>query len=164
MKAYQKDLKADALIKTAGAIAILAGALVLLSFADTERLVEASIALSLIAGVLMLGVSKLLDAANKGKELNNALTIFSKGLSKTMKDLGKAVKIKAMGSAVKDFATSIALIAGSIIALGIMWDKNPAAFSMALKTVGGIAGVLVGFIALIAIGSKLGDVKSIMSI
>ena len=164
LKAYQKDLKADALIKTAGAIAILAGALVLLSFADTERLVEASIALSLIAGVLMLGVSKLLDAANKGKELNNALTIFSKGLSKTMKDLGKAVKIKAMGSAVKDFATSIALIAGSIIALGIMWDKNPAAFSMALKTVGGIAGVLVGFIALIAIGSKLGDGKSIMSI
>ena len=164
LEAYQKDLKADALIKTAGAIAILAGALVLLSFADTERLIEASIALSLIAGVLMLGISKLLDASNKGKKLNNALTIFSKGLSKTMTDLGKAVKIKAISGAVKDFATSIALIAASIIALGIMWDKNPAAFSMALKTVGGIAAVLIGFIALMAIGSKLEDGKSMKSI
>ena len=165
LEAYQKDLKADALIKTAGAIAILAGALVLLSFADTERLLSASIALSLIAGVLMLGVSKLLDATNKGKELNNALTIFSKGLSKTMNDLGKAVKIKAIGRAVKDFATSIAVIAASIIALGIMWDKNPAAFSMALKTVGGIAAVLIGFIALMAIVSKkLKDGKSMKSI
>ncbi len=165
LEAYQKDLKADALIKTAGAIAILAGALVLLSFADTERLLSASIALSLIAGVLMLGVSKLLDATNKGKELNNALTIFSKGLSKTMNDLGKAVKIKAIGRAVKDFATSIAVIAASIIALGIMWDKNPAAFSMALKTVGGIAAVLIGFIALMAMASKkLKDGKSMKSI
>lgn len=60
-------MKASALIKTAGAIAILAGALVLLSFADTERLFTAAIALSLIAGVLMFGVSKLLDATNKGK-------------------------------------------------------------------------------------------------
>lgn len=164
LEAYQKDLKADALIKTAGAIAILAGALVLLSFADTDRLLEASIALSLIAGVLMLGVSKLLDATNKGKELNNALTILSKGLSKAMKDLEKAVKIKAIGSAVKDFAISIAVIAASIIALGVMWDKNPAAFSMALKTVGGIAAVLIGFIALMGIGSKLGDGKSMKSI
>ena len=164
LEAYQKDLKADALIKTAGAIAILAGALVLLSFADTERLIEASIALSLIAGVLMLGISKLLDVSNKGKELNNALTIFSKGLSKTMTDLGKAVKIKAIGSAVKDFAISMALIAGSIIALGIMWDKNPTALSKALKTVGGIAAVLTGFIVLITIASKLGDGKSMKSI
>jgi hypothetical protein len=164
LEAYQKDLKADALIKTAGAIAILAGALVLLSFADTDRLLEASIALSLIAGVLTLGVSKLLDATNKGKELNNALTIFSKGLSKTMTDLGKAVKIKAISGAVKDFAISIAIIAASIIALGIMWDKNPAAFSMALITVGEIAAVLIGFIALMAIGSKLGNGRGMKSI
>lgn len=165
--AYQKDLKADALIKTAGAIAILAGALALLSFADTDGLIEASIALSLIAGVLMLGVSKLLDAANKGKELNNALTIFSKGLSKTMTDLGKAVKIKAIGRAVKDFATSIAVIAASIIALGIMWDKNPAAFSMALKTVGGIGLALVAIGILAVVASKVmkkEDIKELISI
>ena len=162
--AYQKDLKASALIKTAGAIAILAGALALLSFADTERLFTAAIALSLIAGVLMLGISKLLDATNKGKELNTALTIFSKGLSKAMGDFGKAMKIKAIGVAVKNFATSIAIIAASIIALGIMWDKNPTAFSAALKTVGGIAAVLTAIIALMVIGSKLGDGKGMKSI
>lgn len=164
LEAYQRDLKADALIKTAGGIAILAGALVLLSFADTKRLIGASIALSLIAGVLMFGVSKLLNTANKGEELNNALTIFSEGLSGAMTDLGKAVKIKAIGGAVKDFAKSIAVIAASIIALGIMWDKNPAAFSMALKTVGGIAAVLIGFIALMAVGSKLGNGRNMKSI
>lgn len=165
--AYQKDLKADALIKTAGAIAILAGALVLLSFADTERLLSASIALSLIAGVLMLGVSKLLDAVNKGKELNDALTIFSKCLSKPMKDLGKAVKIKAIGSAVKDFAKSIAVIAASIIALGMMWKKDPESFTAALITVGGIAAVLVGIGSLAVVASKVmkkEDVKELISI
>ena len=162
--AYQKDLKASALIKTAGAIAILAGALALLSFVDTERLFTAAIAISLISGVLMLGISKLLDATNKGKELNTALTIFSKGLSKAMGDFGKAMKIKAIGVAVKNFATSIAIIAASIIALGIMWDKNPTAFSAALKTVGGIAAVLTAIIALMVIGSKLGDGKGMNSI
>ena len=167
LKAYQKDLKADALIKTAGAIAILAGALVLLSFADTERLLSASIALSLIAGVLMLGVSKLLDAINKGKELNDGLTILSKCLSKPMKDLGKAVKIKAIGSAVKDFAKSIAVIAASIIALGMMWKKDPESFTAALITVGGIAAVLVAIGSLAVVASKVmkkEDAKELTSI
>ena len=165
--AYQKDLKADALIKTAGAIAILAGALVLLSFADTDGIMEASIALTLIAGTLLLGVSKLLEAINKGKEVSSALTIFSKGLSKTMTDLGKAVKIKAISGAVKGFATSIAVIAASIIALGIMWDKNPTAFSKALKTVGWISLALVVIGGLAVVASKVmkkEDVKELISI
>lgn len=165
--AYQKDLKADALIKTAGAIAILAGALALLSFANTDGLIEASIALTLIAGTLLLGVSKLLEAINKGKELNNALTIFSKGLSKTMTDFGKAVKIKAISGAVKGFATSIAVIAASIIALGIMWDKNPTAFSKALKTVGWISLALVVIGGLAVVASKVmkkEDAKELTSI
>lgn len=145
--AYQKELKADALIKTAGAIAILAGALVLLSFADTDRLMGAAVALSMIAGTLMLGISKLLDAANKGKELNTALTIFSKGLSSTMNKFGRAMEIKALGGAVKKFAESIAIIAISIIALGIMYNKDKDALMAGVELVKQIGIALVGIMA-----------------
>lgn len=162
--AYQKELKAEALLKISAAIAVLAGALVLLSFTDTDRLLEASIALSLIAGVLMLGVSKLLESVNKGRELNDAIRVFARGLSSTMKKLGRAMEIKAIGGMVKDFATSIAIIAASIIGLGVMYRKDPSAFNMALKTVEEIGKVLVAIIVLMSIASKLGNAKKMDSI
>lgn len=162
--AYQKDLNASALLKTAAAIAVLAGALVLLSFADTDRVLEASVALTLIAGTLLLGVSKLLEAVNKGKEVSSALTIFSKGLSKSMKNFSKSLKIKAIGTVMKDFALSVAIIAASIIAIGAMWRKDPEAFTAALKTIGGIGGVIVAIAGLMVLGSKLGDPKGVKAI
>ncbi len=154
LNAYQKDLKAEALLKIAGAIAILAGALVLLSFADPKRLLAASFALTVVAGVLGFAITKFLGALNKGKELNSALTMFSKGLSSTMKKFGKAMQIKAIGETVKKFAESVGIIALSIIGLGIMWKKDPEAFKAATNAVAGISGIILLIAALSFLATK----------
>lgn len=162
--AYQKELKADALLKTAAAIGVLAGALVLLSFADTDRLVSASFALTLIAGTLMLGVSKLLDALNKGKELNTALNIFAKGISKSIKNLTASVKWKAIGGVIKSLGQTILMIAASIVALGLFYRKDPAAFMAAVETVGTIGLFLAGMLVLMGIASKFTNAQGMNSI
>lgn len=162
--AYQKDLKAAAILKVAGAIAILAGALVLLSFADPKRLLSASIALGVVAGVLLFGIIKLLDSINKGKEVSSDVNTFSKGLSASMKNLTKALKIKAIGGAVKNFAVSIAIIAGSIIALGLMYEHNPEAFEKAIDVITKIGLFLAAIGLLVGIGSKFVDAKGMTAI
>ncbi len=151
---YQRDLRASAIIKIAGAIAILAGALVLLSFADTDRLMKASIALAIVGGALMFGISKLLDAVNKGKEVNSALNTFASGLSSTMKKFGRSLEIRAIGTAVKKFAESIAIIAVSIIALGIMYRKDKEALLAGADAIATISMVLV---AVMAVGTLAGQ-------
>lgn len=162
--AYQKELKADALLKTAAAIGVLAGALVLLSFADIDRLLSASFALSMVAGVLMLGVSKLLDAVNKGKELNNALNTFAKGVSKAMKKLATAVEIKALGGAIKSFGETILMVAGSIVALGLFYRKDPEAFKSAIQAVSGIGIALAAIGGLMILATKFMSKKNARSI
>lgn len=146
--AYQKDLKADSILKVSIAIGVLAAALTFLSFADPDRLLDAAMALALVAGVLMYGVTKMLEALNKGREIPDALNTFAKGLSGMMKNLGKAVKIKALGSAVSDIGSAIVKIAISIIALGIMYKKDKDALMAGVDLVKwiGIAlgGVMLG--------------------
>ena len=148
--AYQKELKADALLKTAGAIAVLAGALVLLSFADTERLFSASTALAMIAGTLMLGVSMLLDAVNKTRVLNDGLKAFSKGIN----NFAKAVKWKAIGSAVKKIGETMLMMAGSIVLLGIFYKKDPVAFKEALKAIEEIGVIIAAIVMVMTVASN----------
>lgn len=144
LTAYQNNLKADTLIKIAGAIAILAGAIVLLSFIDSKKLLATAGVLGVVGAAFMYGVVSLLNAMNKGWELNNALTIFAKGFSKAANNLTKAIKIKAIGNAVKSFATSIVLIAGTMIALGLMYDKNSTSLMNGAALVALIASAMIG--------------------
>ncbi len=164
LTAYQNKLKAESLISIAGAIAILSGSLVLLSFADPDRLIKASIALTLVAGTLGLGITKFMEAINKGKELDSVATTVAKGLKSAAKKIGRAIEIKALGSAIKDFAKSIAIIAASIVGLGIFWRKDPQAFNAALNTIWGISNVMVGIGALLVVGSKIGSSRKMTAI
>lgn len=147
LEAYQKNLKAEAILKISAAIGVLAASLVLLSFADTDRLMSASKALSLIAGTLLLGITALLNAFNKGREMENAAYMFSKGMKSIMRGFGWSLTIKAIGKAVKNFAESVAIIAVSIIALGIMYNKDKDALMAGSKMVGIIAAAMVGIMA-----------------
>lgn len=158
LKSYQEQIKAEAIKKIATAILILAGALVLLSFADNERLLDSAIALSLISGALLYGISKLGSVMQRGKTLNESVFQFSKGFGKAMKNLSKAVKIKALGSAVKDFAFSIAIIVGSIVALALMYRKDSeaimAGFEILKQIAIGAAAVMIGMSLLGQVAGK----------
>lgn len=151
LEAYQQNLKADSIKKIAGALILLAGALVILSFCDTDRLMGAATALSLVAGTLVLAMDKFKSAKDDTKQL----TILANGISSGIKNLTTAVKWKAIGSTIKDFAKSIGIIAVSILALGLMYKKDKEAMQAGVDLVMDIAKILVSITAGMAIISKV---------
>lgn len=154
LKAWTANIKADTMKKTAQAVFILAAALAVLGLVDTDNVLENAVALSIISGVLMTGVVKLTEAMNKGRELSNHINYFAKGISKAMKQFAKALKWKAIGSAFKDFGLAVVMIAGSLIALGVMYTANKKGMEDAEKVVALIAGVMISIVGLITIAEK----------
>lgn len=151
LEAYQQNLKADSIKKIATALLLLAGALVVLSFCDTDRLMGAATALSLVAGTLVLAMEKFKSAKDDTKQL----TILANGISTGVKNLTSAVKWKAIGSTIKDFAKSVGIIAVSILALGLMYKKDKEAMEAGVDLVMDIAKILISVMGGMAIISKV---------
>lgn len=140
--AYQNELKANTILKLAGAVALLGAALTVMSFADPKRLAVAASGLTALAAVLLTGFTDLFDAINQGEKVINPLETLAKGVSKALSKLGTALIIKSLGTTAKNFGKSIMMIAGSIIALAVMYRKDPGAFSVAVDLIKDIAIVL----------------------
>lgn len=155
---WQKDIQADMLIKIAGAIAILATALTILSFADPERLLLAAGVLGSVGAVLLVGITSLADAINQGRTLETYLGVFAKNIGKGLKKLATGVKWKMIGESIKDMAEAIGLIALTIVGLGLMSQKNPEALEDGIMlTVSIAAGIGIMVYAM----SKIGDTMSV---
>lgn len=146
LKEYQNSLKADTLKKVAVAIAILAGSILLLSFADTDKVYASATALSIIAGVLLFGVTKLLEVIKQGQSLEEGLSSLAKNLGKGFKKLTTGIKWKLIGSAVKNLGLTLLMIVGSIAAIWFMYRKDASSFEAAIDAVGKIATVLVAIV------------------
>lgn len=158
--AYQKDLKADAILKIAGAIGIFAAAITLLSFADLKKARESSVLLAFVGAALITATGYFIDVIKKTKTVNDAAHM----LAKAGNNLTKALKWKAIGSTVKDFAESIILVGVAIIGLGIMWSRDSDSFMAALDAVKWIAVGIAAFIGITVLASKLGNWKGMASI
>lgn len=155
---WQKDIQANTLLKIAGAIAILAVSLTVLSFADTERLLIAAGVLGTLGAALMWGISLLSKATKKAPTIQQQLATFANSLTKGFNQLSKGVKWKLIGSAVKDMAESIAIVAAAIVGLGLMSQKNPEALEDGIMlTVSIAAGIGIMVYAM----SKIGDTMSV---
>lgn len=156
--AYTKDLKADAFMKTAIGVSIgigvITAALIALSKQSPDTLLAASASLSLVAYVFGETVERLMWVSSKTSTVENALNTAATGLSKSLKNLGKAVKIKAVGSAVKDFAIAIGVIIADIAAIYLLYKHDESGFINAVGVVAGIAGFLM---LMIGIMSALGQ-------
>lgn len=84
------------------------------------------------------------------KALANMLNSIGTGINNYFTDKGKAEKIRAMGSAVKDFAISIAILAGSIFLLSkIEYSNDMWKLFGYLSALVGVMIVLAGAMALI---------------
>lgn len=158
---YQMDLKANALLKIAGAIAILAASLTFLSFADPDRLAGATLALSSVMGIFLAIVVQITKTMRKSSGLFDVMDTFARGLSKSLNNLAKAVKWRAIGSALKSFAISVGILVAALYVLGKLAKEDVAALYTALdvlKTLVIILGVAAGVFALIGqilpIGTK----------
>lgn len=95
LKAYENDLKAGTLLKIAAAIAILAGALMVLSLIDANKLTGALTAVTVLFGELM-GAMAIFDSIVSGKKFSSltrvttSLILFSTAvliLSKAVAEL-----------------------------------------------------------------------------
>ena len=157
-QAYTKDLKADAFMKTAIGVSIgigvITAALIALSKQSPDTLLAASASLSLVAYVFGETVERLMWVSSKTSTVESALNTAATGLSKSLKNLGKAVKIKAVGSAVKDFAIAIGIIIADIAAIYLLYKHDESGFVNAVGVVAGIAGFLM---LMIGIMSALGQ-------
>lgn len=168
LKAWQKDLEADRLLKISGAIFVLAAALTMLSFADTERLLIAAGVLVTVGGILAFGIGTLINALNKGKPLPKLLAEFSNSLSKGFTRLTKGLKWKLIGSMFKDIAKAIGIVAVTIIGLGLMWQNNADAIKAGGLLALGISAALLVIVAAISgisniVGAGAANVKKVAS-
>lgn len=159
---YAKDLRADAFMKTAIGvsigIAVITGALIALSKQDPDTLLAAAGSLALVAYIFGGVVEKLMWVSSQTTTVSSALNKAAKGLSSSLKNLGKAVKIKAIGSAVKDFAIAVGIIIIDIAGIMYLYNKDKEGFLNAVSIVGIIFGTLVLLAAILsAAGEKFSN-------
>lgn len=155
LSAYQKDLKASMIQKIAVAIGILAGSLVLLSFADPAGLARATAALGVIVVALAGAMTAFAGILDRFKTVPTAVDSLAAGLAKSMNNLTKAVKWKAIGSAMKSFGITIALIVAAIAGIAYMWRKDPQALNMAIDLVIELGLGIAAMVAAMALISTL---------
>lgn len=152
MNAAATDMKADALVKAAEAIAILAVSLTLLGRLDADQLARCTV--SLLA--LMLGLSKLINSKNssdmaKGMKslssLKDILSDFAEGVVGALKNVAIAALITSFVVALTALAVALRLYAG------IEWETLGKAGAVLLS-------LIVAFAALTGIVGAMQNLKA----
>ena len=161
-RAQAKNLKAEAFKKYAEGLALgilaITASLLLLSKADPVSLLTSMLVLSTIIGVFVLAIEKITDIMGKVKTVESALNTAATGLKKGFSKLGSALKIKALGSAVKDFAKAMTYVIVDILAVYLVYKHDAAGFESAIKIMGGIVLALIAIAAAgIAAGQMFKD-------
>lgn len=121
LETYQNNLKADTLIKIAGAIGILTASVLVLSTIDSDALGQSVVALGALFG-----------------ELVGTMALLSKGA-----DTVKTVKMTAMGAALDLVAGAVFILAGAMKKLAAL---NPDQIVQGLVSIGTLLGELVIFL------------------
>lgn len=144
LTAYQKDLKADQLLKIAKAIGILGITLTIMSFADFDQMMNAAVAMAGVAAVVLWASSKFIAALNQADEIPDVLNQLAIGMKSALKNFGRAIVIKSVSSAVKDLGKTLVMLVGSIAAIFYMNKTDPNSLWQAVRIVSIIGSVLFG--------------------
>ena len=99
LKAYQKDIKADILIKIASAVGILAVALLLIGSIDSEKLVSSLTAIGVLMTELIFAMKAFDKLGNASGSIFDALKKKMLGVTGTM--IALSISILILASAVK---------------------------------------------------------------
>lgn len=154
--AMQNDLKANSILKIAGAIGILAVSLTIMSFADIDRLVIVGTGLAAFVYIVGGVVKKIAELKGSGKTIENILLQLAKGFKKGIKNFSKAAKWKAIGGMFKSFALSVGIIIASIAGIGYMYSKDAEGVKMGITVVRTITkDILIIMVGLSALGSVI---------
>ena len=165
LNATAMQIKADALIKIAGAIAIFAVALVALSFIDTDRLLGAAGAMGIVMGALAAVIAaislykrakNMAASAGAASAKDNALTNVYKSVSNFLDGmkvaLKKALKLTSMGVFMVSLAIAVGILVGCLKVLtSIDWEKD------GYTAAKGLAQMILVLVAAVALVSKFGS-------
>jgi hypothetical protein len=153
IKAYQHDLNANALIKVAAAIAILAGSIwIIAQIDDPKKLKIAAVTIGILAGAFLLALGLMTKIPKKMVTIADALKSAGTKLAKA---LNQALSIKAVGSMVKDIAIAIGLIVASIAGVMYLKGKDEIRFNAAVDFIKDL-GVKLLIVA--GVGTLIGTV------
>lgn len=117
---YQKELRAETLLKIAEAIGILAISLVLLTGIDPEQMASAAAAIGVLLGAVTLVTSylmKLQAPLAKSQSIGEAFTGFIDSFGSAISD---SIRMSAMASALMSIAASVLILAVGVKMLGSM--------------------------------------------
>lgn len=131
LKAYQTELKAEALKSIGIGLLAIAGALLALSFADERGLENATASLmmvGLVVGAVMLALSKVKEASSQV----NAVDTLTNSLKHFIGGLRRSVELVAAGIALQEMAIAMGIITLAIIGLSRAISNDPAAIESAM--------------------------------
>lgn len=138
LQAYQKSLKANTLLKIAGAIGILALSIIALTLVDQGKLVNATA----VIGAMFVGLTSTLDVFEKATDGGRKLLVMTAsliGISTSLLILSGAILI--LSKLDPKEALQGVLAVGSILGLLLLFQK----FSSGSK---GLAGATLGLLGL----------------
>ncbi len=139
LKDYQKSLKADILLKIAGAIGILSGSLIALSFVPKEKLWQSVGAIAAVFGLLVTALKLILGSL--GGDGEGSLKKQIVGV------VGQMGLINSLGKFMLEFAGAIAIMTGAILALSNLGGDQ---LKIALLGIAGIEALLGAIAILVA--------------
>jgi hypothetical protein len=188
LEEYQNSLKAKTLVGIATAVAILVGAVLILSFLDPEKVSSAVAAITLLlanltgvmlamkkggnpakaaasmlllglAVIMMAGAVRLLEGVDPGAMF--ALAAMMAGLVASARIMGKGKDSKAGAMSLLGLAVAVRMVVGVVKELG---DMNPDQLNQGLWALAKLIGMFTAFSAIIGkFGGKEGSSKSILA-
>ena len=154
LKAMQADLKANMLLKIAGAIGVLALSLVLLSTIDPNRLQQAGIALGIIAAAIvgiLLVIERLMKASSSVDSWTDTLKGSFTGIADSVKNNLNAAALVKAATALLILAVALVILAAAITMLANL-DTG--------KMIQGLIGVAVAMGILVGAALLLDKMKN----
>lgn len=145
---FQKKIRTEELLNISKSIGILAAALFVLSLTDTDKVMDAAIAISMVAGVLLAGLTKLKQAMAVGNPAATAIGEVAAALEKGFTKIGSGIKWKLISSSIQGMAIAVGIIVASIAATMWLINKNETLF----KKAEGFMGTVIAIVATIAAG------------
>lgn len=133
LESYQKNLKANVLLKIAGAIAILAGSLIALSFIPAADLGKAAGAIGGLF-VALAGSMKLIMKSLGGSEI--------KGVGDAVESFMNVQMIKALGTFMLELSGAVAIMSTCIIALSRIGGEDMTTALLGITAIEALLGAI----------------------
>lgn len=156
LKAKEKDIKANAFLKIAAAIAILTACMIGLTLVDQDKLKTSfMIMMGLLLGIAAI-VAVSMDSSKNlsgiSEIMKSALASLAQSISGFLKKIGKAIAMAGLAALVVTFAYAIGTLITTIVSLQfISWDV----IGNGLLKLAAMIGVLAGSLLILAGISKL---------